>query len=275
MTANWLRFPPGAEPEPVWPLEALLDGVAGAGFDAVGIDHYTLATFDGDLAGLLGASGLRCSDVGIVQLGNLDPAAVAWLADTATTVRASLCIAALVEPLSHAEAVAELRAAAALLAPRGIRIAFECTAYGNATRLREAVRICDDVGWERCGLLVDAWHVFRGGESLDDLAALGDGRIALVHLDDGAAGTSADAIHEGRHRRLLPGAGSFDLDGFLRALDAAGYTGPICLEVLSDRLRGLPPREGAQQLRGSLTCLSRPGRASRGMPRRPPPHRAS
>src|SRR5581483_2857227 len=105
---------------------------------------------------------------------------------TANAVGASLCIAALYRPLSHDDAVRDLRAAAAILAPAGVRIAFEFTAYGNVTTLAGAVRLCDDAGWERCGLLVDAWHIFRGGESLADLATLDGGRIALVHVDDGA-----------------------------------------------------------------------------------------
>jgi sugar phosphate isomerase/epimerase len=188
---------------------------------------------------------------------------------------AKLCIAGLYRPLSHEDAVRDLRAATEVLAPAGIRLAFEFTAYGSATTLAAAVRLCDDVGWERCGLLVDAWHVFRGGESLADVAALDGGRIALVHVDDGAAEPRADATCEGRFHRLLPGTGSFDLVGFVDALEAAGYDGPVCLEVLSDDLRALPPAEGALRLRSSVTSRSRPDPASRGTPPRPRPRRSS
>lgn len=257
MAVNWVRFPAGprdtSPPAPVWPLDAVLDAVAGAGFDAVGLDHYSVDGRDADeLAAALRARGLACSDVGIVALGMLERADVERLAAAAAALDANLCIAGLYRPLSHDDALRDLRAAADVLAPVGIRIAFEFTAYGCVTRLAEAVRLCEDVGWERCGLLVDAWHIFRGRESLADLAALDGGRIALVHVDDGAAEPLADDTYEGRFHRLLPGAGSFDLDGFFGALDAAGYDGPVCLEVLSDELRALPPAEAAARLRGSL-----------------------
>jgi sugar phosphate isomerase/epimerase len=262
MAVNWVRFPGGedplAEPTPEWPLETVLAAVAGAGFTSVGLDHYTLDAYGGssaDVAALLRVHGLRCSDVGIVPVGTSDATAVARLAELATAVGAPLCIAALYADVPHAEAVRDLRAAAGVLAPVGVRIAFEYTAYGFRRSLADAVAICDDVGWERCGLLVDAWHVFRGGESLADVAALDDGRIALVHLDDGAATGLVDATYEGRFRRLLPGTGAFDLDGFAHALDDAGYAGPISLEVLSSELRRLHPEAGARALRQSSVAI--------------------
>jgi sugar phosphate isomerase/epimerase len=135
-----------------------------------------------------------------------------------------------------------------VLEPAGIRIAFEFTAYGSPTTLAEAAAICEAVGWDRCGLLVDAWHVFRGRESLAELAALDGNRIALVHVSDGDRVPHPDPIFEGRFRRLLPGLGSFDLKGFADALARAGYAGPVELEVLSQDLRQLPPAEGARQL---------------------------
>jgi sugar phosphate isomerase/epimerase len=251
-----VRFPGSGEteaPRPEWPLEAVLDGVAAAGFAAIGLDHYTLGGNDAtSVAQALRARGLACSDVGIVALGMLDRADLERLAATAAELGAPTCIAALYRPLSHDEAVGDLRAASQVLAQAGIRIAFEFTSYGNTTSLAEAVAICEDVGWDRCGLLVDAWHVFRGGESLAAIAALDGDRIALVHVGDGAAEPSADSLREGRFHRLPPGAGAFDLDGFFDALAAAGYAGPVSIEVLSEELRRLPPREGARRLRRSL-----------------------
>jgi len=259
MAVNWVRFPGGddrtREPTPEWPLETILDGVAAAGFGAVGFDHYTLDAYGGtpaQLAALLAQRGLRCSDVGIVAAGALDREAVDRLAHTAVALGARLCVAALYRDAPHDEVVRDLRVAAAILAPDGVRIAFEFTAYGTVRSLAEAAAICEDVGWDRCGLLLDAWHVFRGGESLDDVAALDSGRIALVHLDDGAPTAHPDPVFDGRFRRLPPGAGSFDLAGFADALAAAGYRGPLSLEVLSEELRQLPPAEGARRLRASM-----------------------
>src|SRR5437879_7721237 len=119
MAVNWVRFPAGGDarpPAPVWALETVLDGIAGAGFRAVGLDHYTVDAYGGtrdELARLLRERGLRCTDVGIVALGELESAAVEALAETAAALDAPLCIAALYRPLPHDAIVGELRAAAA------------------------------------------------------------------------------------------------------------------------------------------------------------------
>jgi sugar phosphate isomerase/epimerase len=261
MAVNWIRFPGGGdrtgEPTPAWPLETVLDGVAAAGFGAVGLDHYSLDGHGGtpeEVAALLTARGLRCTDIGIVAAGALERKAVERLAETAVALGAPLCIAALYRDAPHDDVVRDLRAAAAILAPAGVRMAFEFTAYGTIRSLAEAVAVCDDVGWSRCGVLVDSWHVFRGGELLDAVAALDGGRIVLVHVSDGAADALEDATYDGRFRRLLPGTGAFDLDGFADALDRAGYRGPISLEVLSSELRRLHPEGGARALRQSLVA---------------------
>jgi sugar phosphate isomerase/epimerase len=255
MAVNWARFPDGAgEPAPEWPLEPVLDAVAAAGFTAIGLDHYILRAHGGtplEIARLLHARGLRCTDVGIAAVGALARADVESLAEAGRALGAAVCIAALYRPLSHDQIVRDLRAAADVLAPAGIRIAFEFTSYGSPTSLSAATAVCDAVGWERCGLLVDAWHLFRGGESLTDVAGLDGGRIALVHVSDGGLVPHADPVFEGRNGRLLPGSGSFDLDGLANALAAAGYAGPLALEVLSAELRRLPPDEGARRLRAA------------------------
>lgn len=256
---------------PEWPLEAVLDGVAAAGFAAIGLDHYSLGDRDPKrVASALRERGLVCSDLGIVRLGELRRADVKALTGAAAALGAGLCIAAAYRTLTRDDAVRDLCAAADLLAPAGIRLAFEFTSYGNPTSLADAVAICEEVGWERCGVLVDAWHVFRGGESLADLAALDGGRIALVHVDDGAAEPLPDALLDGRFHRLPPGAGAFPLDAFFDALAAAGYDGPVGVEVLSEELRRLPPAEGARLLRNArLRSPSRPDRASPGTRPRP------
>jgi sugar phosphate isomerase/epimerase len=284
-TLNWLRWPdgPATEPTAEWPLETLLDAVSGAGFESVGLDHYTLAACGGsldDVAAMLAARGLRCSDVGIAAIGALDTSALARLTRAAAVLRAPICIAALFADAPHDDAVRDLRAAAAALAPAGTRLAFEFTSYGHARTLAAAAAVCEDVGWERCGLLVDSWHVFRGGEELSSVAALTGNRIALVHVSDGGALPHSDPVLDGRFRRRLPGTGSFDLAGFAAALAAAGYDGTVSPEVLSPALRRLEPSEGARRLRASLErvplrSLSTRDRASRGTRRHPRPRRSS
>ena len=55
----------------------------------------------------------------------------------------------------------------------------------------------------------------------------------------------ATCITSIRYRRRLCGEGAFDLQGCIRALRAAGWTGPWGVEILSEAFRRLPVREAA------------------------------
>jgi sugar phosphate isomerase/epimerase len=257
LAVNWVRFPGGdedvSEPMPVWPLEAVLDGAAAAGFGAVGLDHYTTGAHGriDELGSMLSARGLRCTDVGVLPIG--EPGiveAAERLAHTASATGANLCIAAFYGPAQ--DPVRDLRAAAEILAGAGVRLALEFTAYGELRSLADAAELCAAVGWDRCGVLVDTWHFFRGGAPWPLLQELRGDRIALVHVNDGAPPSGLDPVFEGRFRRLPPGEGTFALGEFAAALDANAYDGPISVEVLSTELRQLPPAEGARQLLDSL-----------------------
>ena len=258
-TFNWLRYPEGSdltrlEPVPGWPLDEVLEGAAAAGFPAVGLDLYTLRGYDGELGTALGKRGLVCSDVGVLPIGVPEVRASAEkLARVASPAGAPTCIAAFFAPVGHAQAVAELKESAEILAEAGVRLALEFASYGGLTRLADAIELCDAVGWERCGLLVDTWHFFRTGAPWPILRSLDGEQIALVHVNDGAASASGDPIYEGRFRRLPVGAGSFPLPEFASVLDDVGYRGTLSTEVLSDGIRGAPPEVGARRLLQALS----------------------
>jgi sugar phosphate isomerase/epimerase len=261
---NWLRFPHGddpatAEPVPVWALNDVLDGAAAAGFTAVGLDAYTLSahgeaggSLDGVGAGLR-ARGLECSDIGVLPIGAPGVRTVAeTLARVANATGAPTCIAAFFAPVEHRRATAELSDCADALAEAGVRLALEFASYGGLTRLADAVALCEAVGWERCGLLVDTWHFFRTGAPWAELRALDGEQIALVHVNDGPLEATADPVVEGRFRRRPVGHGSFPLDRFAAALDASGYGGTISTEVLADDVRHRSPEAAAGMLLQAL-----------------------
>jgi len=263
-TFNWLRYPQGddltgSEPAPGWPLDDILDGAAAAGFAVVGLDLYTLrgdaeagGSID-ELAARLGSRQLACSDVGVLPIGTPEVRATAeTLAHVASVTGAPICIAAFFAPVDHARAIAELKDCADVLAESGARLALEFASYGGLTRLADAVALCEGVGWERCGLLVDTWHFFRTDSPWPVLRSLDGEQIALVHVNDGPAAAGDDAVFDGRFRRLPVGAGSFPLTEFAGALDDAGYRGTFSTEVLSDEIRTAPPAAGARLL---LTAL--------------------
>jgi sugar phosphate isomerase/epimerase len=245
-TLNWLDFDDACV-RSVAPLEDVLAAAAGAGFAHVGLDDVSVGDREPeDVAALLAEHGLRCTEVGVLRIGAAaDPARLAALA---AAVGACTCIAAVSR--HSTTAVSELRAAADTLHPLGIRIALEHAAYSGLRTVADAVDVCAAVGWDRCGLLVDSWHVFRAeADPWRTLAALDASQIELVHLNDGAAEpVGGDAAHESRFDRLPPGRGDLDLGRFLDLLDTIGYDGVVSLEVLSAELRRRTPLAAAREL---------------------------
>jgi sugar phosphate isomerase/epimerase len=246
----------------VWPLEAVLAGAAGAGFIAVGLDDASVAgRGEDDVAALLRANGLECTDVGVLRIGVDDPhTAATRLATLAQAVGAPTCIAAVMDGGRDAARDA-LAVAAGVLAPVGVRLALEHAAYGALHTLADAAGLCEDVGWERCGLLLDSWHVSHGADEWDVIAELDGTQVALVHLSDAPAPAGADLAYESRQRRLPPGRGRLDLERFLAALDALGYDGVVSVEVLSAELRERPPADGARELFAAAAALRSPRHA--------------
>lgn len=206
-----------------------------------------------DVADLLRTRGLACTDVGVLPVGSSGVVdAAEELAQLATVTGAGVCLAAHYRPASQEESVAQLAEAGAILAEAGARIALEFVSYGVRRTMAEARELCEAVGWEQCGLLVDTWHVFRGAEPLPLVRSLDGRQIALVHLNDGAPTPAVDPVVEGRCGRLPVGAGAFPLADFAAAVEATGYAGVLSTEVLSTAIRTRPPEDGARELMRSL-----------------------
>ena len=88
---------------------------------------------------------------------------------------------------------------------------------------------------QNAGIMIDSWHFFRSGSSLDDLAACPGALIHSIQLNDALAAPEAD-LNAGMMRRLLPGEGELNLKGLMQALAATGTTAPIGIETFSPEL---------------------------------------
>lgn len=236
-----------------------MDAVASAGSPGIGLDSYTIAHHGGaggrveDIATMLRSRGLVCTDVAPLLIDDDDARTGAEaLAHVAALTGAGICIAAVYSPTPRADVIRSLRLCADIVGESGARLALEFTSYGGLTSLSEAVSLCDAVGWERCGVLVDSLHFFRTGASWPDLRALDGEQIALVHLDDAPPPTGDDRVFESRFTRVPPGVGSLPIDEFRDAIMTTGYRGVVSAEVLSAELRALSPEEGARALIGAL-----------------------
>ena len=213
------------------------------------------------LVRLLRRHRLACTDVGVLVVDQPNAQAdAAFLAELARATGARVCIAVFDSRPTPAS-LATLERCSEQLAEAGARVALEFVAYTGVATLGEAMEVCGTVGWERCGVLLDSWHFFRGGAPWGVLRSMAGAHLALVHVNDGAPPAGDDPIFESRNRRLPAGRGTFPLATLAAVLAELGYEGVVSAEVLSEELRGLPLEAAARELMTSLRSFARSARS--------------
>jgi sugar phosphate isomerase/epimerase len=138
-----------------------------------------------------------------------------------------------------------LRELADQAADHGTKIAIETMPFSIITTVPMGAELVTAAGHSGVGLLIDAWHVFRAGTSIDELAeALTPEMIFGVELNDAASEVIGELFEDTLQRRVFCGEGCFDLAGLIGVLRDKGFDGPWGIEILSRTYRKLPPREG-------------------------------
>lgn len=110
--------------------------------------------------------------------------------------------------------------------------------------LGATMQVLDRVRRPNIGVLLDSYHWYLSGGTVDAIAAIPAGTPLFVHINDAPPGDVATLDDS---MRLLPGEGVIDLPGFLGAIAARGYDGPVSVELFSERLRAMPPEEAARR----------------------------
>ena len=86
----------------------------------------------------------------------------------------------------------------------------------------EGLRMIDEIGSERLGILLDTGHANLNGENLAEVVRQLAGVPLHIHIDDNTGDGDA---------HLIPGDGSIDFGPFAQALKATGYDGFISAEL--------------------------------------------
>ena len=150
-----------------------------------------------------------------------------------------------------------LRTVCQRVADHGLLVALEPFPWSAIRDVRTALRLLDLAGAPNAGLLVDAWHFFNCGTTLDDLDSIPGRQVSAVQLNDGPR-VERDFLWHARNRRRLPGDGELDVVGLVRRLQQIGYSGPYCVEVNFPGFRDLPVTDAAEQAyRKAVAVLER------------------
>ena len=152
-------------------------------------------------------------------------------------------------------AAAQLRELAERGAERGIRIAYEALAWGRHVRdYDHAWRIAEAGDHPSLGTCLDSFHILSRGADPGGIRDIPAEKIFFLQLAD-APELVMDVLQWSRHYRCFPGQGGFDLAGFLGHVLAAGYDGPLSLEVFNDVFRQADPGRMAVDAMRSLLLL--------------------
>ena len=149
----------------------------------------------------------------------------------------------------------QLRRIGDLAATCGIRIAFEALAWGRfVDDYRRAWRIVQLADHPAVGVCLDSFHILSRGHDPAGIEDIPGEKIFYLQLADAPA-LQMDVLSWSRHHRLFPGEGAFDLTGFVRHVLAAGYDGPLSLEIFNDTFRQTDPQRTAVHALRSLRWL--------------------
>ncbi|HSS10372.1 MAG TPA: sugar phosphate isomerase/epimerase [Acidimicrobiales bacterium] len=246
------------------PLPDVLAAASEAGFTRVGLDIWGVEVYlaegggPADLRCLLDDNGLSCTDVMALPVGpdiehTLDRAR--RLAEIVALTDAHVCGVAFeqgVDPFAN-EARTTLSRCTDIVADAGARVALEYLPYSPLPRVAQARALCDDLGCQRAGLLVDSWHTLVG-DQLPDISGIPAAAVTIIQFSDALTPLSGDLHDESRNLRRLPGEGNLRLGDFVQAIRDTGYAGLVSPEVLSTRVRQGSPLEFARSVRAAMTA---------------------
>lgn len=148
----------------------------------------------------------------------------------------------------------------------GVRVGFEALAWGrHVSDHRDAWEVVRRADHPNIGIILDSFHSLSRDIPSDSIRSIPADKIFLVQLADAPA-IRMDLLHWSRHFRNMPGEGDFDITGFLAAVLATGYSGPLSLEIMNDEYRSTLPRIIAQDgHRSLLAALDRVRRTTTGL----------
>jgi sugar phosphate isomerase/epimerase len=136
----------------------------------------------------------------------------------------------------------------------GVRLGIEplhpmfCADRSVITTLGEANDLASAFPEERVGVIVDTYHVWWDPYVEREIARA---RILGFHIDDWVLPLPEGALLG----RGLPGEGHADLPRLYRAVSETGYSGPLEVEVLSERVWGMEGDEVLARLVGSVDSV--------------------
>jgi sugar phosphate isomerase/epimerase len=124
----------------------------------------------------------------------------------------------------------------------------------NLSRLGESALVAIESGHAAASLLLDVYHVYKGGSDFAGLAQLNGAAMHVFHINDYPAAPPRAEITDAA--RVFPGDGVAPLSQILRTLRDTGFRGALSLELFNREYWERDPlevaREGLEKSRAAV-----------------------
>lgn len=134
----------------------------------------------------------------------------------------------------------------------GVKPAMEFLGFvDDINTIEDALEVITKAGHPAGTVVLDPFHIFRGGGSAESIANLKAGQIAIMHFNDTPATPARLQQHD--KDRVYPGDGHLDLKRQLDLLRQVGYNRWLSLELFREDLWARDPldvaRTGLEKMR--------------------------
>ena len=154
------------------------------------------------------------------------------------------------QPVAAVLAESRIRFGIEFVGPRTLR---QTRKYAFVHTIDQCLKLCDAIGHD-CGVLLDSFHWFTSHADEQDITAKLCGRVIYAHVNDAIHGRGRDGQLD--NERAMPcDTGMIDLSGFVRALRATAYDGPVSVEPFMPDLRQRDADDLAAKVSESLRRL--------------------
>ena len=263
-------------------LDEKLRAVAAAGFDAVEIFENDLLSFNGSPRDV----GQMCRDLGLAICafqpfrdfeGMPEPQRARNFAraerkfDLMQELQTDLMlVCSNISPASLGgidRAAADFRELGERAGARGLRVGYEALAWGlHVNDYRDVWEIVRRADHKSIGIILDSFHALAPSFPIMAIQSIPADKIFLVQLAD-APKLGLDVLSWSRHFRCFPGQGDLPVTGFMEAVLATGYSGPLSLEIFNDQFRaGSAVRTATDGLRSLILLEDQLGKAASRVP---------
>lgn len=122
--------------------------------------------------------------------------------------------------------------------PTGASVLIEMMPFTNVKTIDTAMAIISTANKSNGGLLLDIWHLVRGGMDYSEIAKIPARFFKGIELDDADKDIVGTLFEDTRFSRRLCGEGSFDIPKFLQESHAAGFDAPYYgVEIINEAFR--------------------------------------